>query len=404
MLIKNETLALILAAIFNLSLLIYAVLNLSISHDEARIFLSDAGFLHEFANLGFNLFPNFARIYPDLTLRAPFLALHFVNIFLLYKASKNILKFKSDRLISAGIFMFLPGVLASAILVNSAGFIILFALLCAYFVMNEKRAFLIAILCVSPLLGEAFLGLYLALLFYGIYKKSRFYLLLGVSFLILWIFCFDFDFGGKPKSHIIDTFGIFAAVFSPLVFIYFIYAVYRIWIKESKDFLWFLSASTFCLCVILSLRQRLGLELFLPYCVIFTPHMTRVFFASYRVRLPEFRLKYKILAVILLLSLAQISLSSIFFDFLYPLLKNPSKHFAYKYGVAKELANELKNRNIKAVKSDGQMKIRLEFYGITSGKEFYLDTKTCGENLQKDEIKISKFGKVIAEFKLCRNR
>ena len=383
----------------NFALLIYAALNLSVGYQEAVIFFG-SGFLSEFANLGFTLAPQFARIQPDFTLRAPFVVLHFINVFLLYKIAEFTLPRRSDRLIATSVYMFLPGVLASAVLVNLSGFIILISLLSVYFVEKGAKPALVAILCASVFLGHNFLSLYAALLLYGIYRKDRFYQAIGAIFLIVWTICFDFDFGGKPKGYAIDMFGIFAAVFSPLIFTYFIYAAYRIWVKESKDFLWFVSVSTFGICVLLSIRQKLQLEMFLPYCAIFVPHMVRVFFASYRVRLPEFRLKYKILGVILIASLVPFSLSSVFYDYFYAFLSKPHKHFAYNYSIARELSHELKSRGINAVDTDIFMQKRLKFYGINSGGEYFLES--ANSKVNSDTIAIRKFDKNVAEFSLYR--
>jgi hypothetical protein len=43
---------------------------------------------------------------------------------------------------------------------------------------------------------------------------------------------YSFDTGGKPKGYFLDALGVYAAIFSPLLFLYFIYSMYRILIKE----------------------------------------------------------------------------------------------------------------------------------------------------------------------------
>ena len=77
------------------------------------------------------------------------------------------------------------------------------------------------LLVASIFVSQAFLALYVALFFYGLYSKNRAISVLGGIFAIVWLFIFDFDFSGKPKGYLIDTMAVFGAAFSPFVFIYF---------------------------------------------------------------------------------------------------------------------------------------------------------------------------------------
>ncbi|HDX8137456.1 TPA: glycosyltransferase family 39 protein, partial [Campylobacter fetus] len=145
---KNELFLLFSAIIFNILLLIYSVSNLSISYNEAIIYFQKTNFLTIVTNASTMLFGR-----NDYALRLPFLILHFLNIFLIYKVSKPILKRKSDRLISAILYMFLPGVLASAILINEAGFVIFITLLIIYFEQNKMFKSFIFTLLVSLIIS-----------------------------------------------------------------------------------------------------------------------------------------------------------------------------------------------------------------------------------------------------------
>lgn len=398
MLIKNELILLIGLIYLDLALLIYAISNLSISYYEAQIYFNGDSFIHFITQISTQIFG-----VNDFALRMPFVVVHIANIFLLYQVSKPILSQKSDRFITVLIYMFLPGVLASALLVNNAGFIILFSLLGVYFVQNDMKKSLVATLVASIFLSKSFLIFYIALMFYGFYSKRKFNLICGILFIILGLIFFDLQLSGKPKGYAIDTFGVFAAVFSPLIFVYFVYTIYRIWIKEEKDFLWFLSNCAFCVSLILSVRQKLDLELFLPYLVIFIPHMVRLFLSSYRIRLPQFRKKYIFFAVFLLFTLGINSAASIFYNVFYLFLDNPSKHFVYKFDIAKDLADEIKNLGINAVSSDPKMRPRLKFYGINSQSKYYF-ADNCFKNTEIKNLQIMKFGKEIAKFKICKEK
>lgn len=401
---KSEYFTLFIAWEINIILLGYLASTLSISAGEASIFygqssfLREFGFLHEIINGSYLAFSGVLG--GDLALRLPFLLAHSANVFLIYKISKQILPTRSLRLICACVFMYLPGVMASAVSVNSAVFIIFVALFAVFLVQNSHFKSLFVLLVASIFVSQAFLALYIALFFYGLYSKNRAISAFGGIFALAWLFIFDFDFSGKPKGYLIDTMAVFGAAFSPFVFIYFIYAFYRIWIKESKDFLWFIATVAFCVCLLFSIRAKPPLELFLPFCVIFVPHMVRLFFSAYSVRLPKHRLKYKLLGALLISSLALNSAASIFSDFLYAFLSKPSVHFAYKNAVAKELATELKKHKITSINSSPELRQRLEFYGISAKNSQATLSKAPCKNGKKIDIK--KQNIVISRYYICK--
>ena len=177
--------------------------------------------------------------------------------------------------------------------------------------------------------------------------------------------------------------------------------MYRIWIKEAKNLLWFVCITAFLFCLFLSIRQRLELENYLPFCIISVPILVRVFFSSYRVRLPMFRRGYKILASFAVASLLAGFLFVLFNETLYGVLKDPTKHFVYRYHVAKELAKELKDRGIEKIFTDDKkLALRLKFYGINTSEDADLRLLNLSLSDNYDNIAVSKFGKKIARFKL----
>lgn len=398
--IKKDKSALFLAFFIclNLICLSFASLNLSISYNEASIFYDKNNIfsyiLNFFVNL--DLFPR------DLSLRLFFIIIHIFNILFIFIISNKILNNKNEALLSTVIYMFLPGVLASAILIESAGLIIFFSLLSVYFVQIRKNLLLTLILFISIFINGSFFILYLAIFFYGLYKHDKFHTFLGIFLFAFWIICYDFNIGGKPSGHILDTFGVYGAVFSPFIFMYFIYAIYRIWIKDKKTFLWFISISAFLLSLVLSTRQSLPLEIFLPYTVIFIPFMVKIFFNSYKVRLPIFRTRYKILGIFLLITLFINSYFIIFFSTInFDFLHN-HRHFAYKFDMAKNLAIELSKNNIDEINSDNETALRLKFYGIENGGELFLkqDKQDCKILIKKIEVK--DFNHKINDFYICK--
>ncbi len=82
-------------------------------------------------------------------------------------------------------------------------------------------------------------------------------------------------------------------------------------------------------------------------------------------------------------------------------MKDPKDHFAYKYDVAKELAQKLNELGISYVKTDQNLAVRLKFYGVLKGKEYIL-TRSKNDNCDQTVIKIKKLGKQIDKFYLCK--
>ncbi|WP_172201330.1 glycosyltransferase family 39 protein [Campylobacter sp. RM16188] len=395
--LSSETFLIFFICFIDVLFLTYGISTLSISYYEAEIFYNTDQISALLAKISTGIFGQ-----NDYALRLPFVICHLISVALLYKISKSILKRKFDRVISVAMFILLPGVLASAILVNDAGIVIMLTLLVLYCYQNRQILAFYLLLIVLAFISGSFLVFFLSLFIFGIFRRDA---RLAWICAILFGFCFylhGFETGGKPRGYFLDTVSVFAAVFSPFVFFYFVYAIYRIWIKEQKSLLWFVVVTSFCLCIVLSSRQRLELENFLPFCVISTPLIVRVFFSSYRVRLPVFRRFYKILATFTAISLVASFYFALFNEIFYKFLENPKKHFAYKYHMAKELAEELKKIGVDKIYTDDEkLALRLKFYGIENGKDklINLDIKEKYAN-----ITIEKFNKPIAKFNYIKER
>ena len=377
----------------NLALLLFSISGLSISFYEAQIYYSNS-------NLG-QLLRYTSSIFGsgEMVLRGLFLTIHIVNSLLIYTISLKILKRQSDCVIAAILYMFLPGVLVSALIISQASIAIFFTLIVIFLQQKQMHILMSLVLAFSLFFSEPFIALYLAIMLFGLFSRDKKLAIIGTIFCVAWYYLNGLESSGKPRGYFLDSIAVFAAVFSPLLFIYFIYTIYRICIKETKSFLWFITLTSLGVCMLLSMRQRVELELFLPFCVIFIPAMVRTFFSSYRSRLPRFRVVYKLTCIIVLVTLALNSLTIIFHQYLYIFLDNPKKHFAYKYDIAKELARALKEHQITAVTTNPSLAIRLKFYGIQSGGNYHLSldaTKLC------KPIKIYKFNKAIATFYLCK--
>ena len=375
--------------------LLYAANSLSISYNEAEIFFQKHSLLGYILKLSAHFFGQ-----NDLAVRGVMIFFHIASVVLMYKVSKFYIKLEFDRIVAVLLFVLLPGTLASALIINNAGICITLALLCIYLFHIKKKILFSLFFCLAFFIDGDFLIFYAGFFIFALYKRKPPLAWLSAILFLLTLYFFGFETNGRPSGHFIDTFGIFAAVFSPFVFIFFVYTIYRIWVKEKKDLLWFIAICSFCFCMIVSVRQRLELEQFLPFCVIATPLMVRVFFNSYRVRLPKFRKGHKICTSLVMLFLIFNWSAIIFNQIFYLFLSDPTKHLTYKFDVAKELADKLKEAGVQDIATeDTRLALRLKFYGIK--------TKSCSKNLlasadldEKSKFSIEKIGKVVANFNI----
>lgn len=379
------------------ALLTYGTQTLSISSDEAEIFYEGNGIAHYLAYYSTLWFGQ-----NDFTLRLPFIFFHLASIVLLYKIGKLFLKQRLDRILSIAVYACLPGVNSVALLVNNSSIVIFITLLFVYLYLIEQKIASHIVLIASLFIDNSFAMFYIALFIYAAINRKVDMLVLTLILFSTSLYLYGFDTGGKPKGYFVDTFGVYAAVFSPFLFLYFIYSMYRILIKEDKNLLWYISFFSLVLSLILSLRQKLYLEDFAPFVVLAIPLMIKVFFNSYRVRLPQFR-KWHTTVFALVLSTLVINTSiSYLHQPLYRMMDEPSKHFAIKYHIAKELAQELQKRGIARISiKDEKMALRLKFYGIEQGINYKVLTKKEVDG-DYEQIDIVYFGVVAKTFYVYR--
>jgi 4-amino-4-deoxy-L-arabinose transferase-like glycosyltransferase len=364
------------------TLLIKADLSLSISYKEALNVFVNNSILTIITNTSMYFFGQ-----NDIALRLPFILFYFFSVILMYKITDNYFKNEKDRLLSIIIFMLLPGVLSASLLVNSAIIVIFCTLLYLYYFQKyNKQSYLLLILFLF--VDNSFAILYLALFFFSIKNKDKKLLYFSSIFFIISMYIYGFSTDGKPKGFLVDTVAVYATIFSPILFLYFIYAIYRAGIKNEKSLSWYISFTALLLSIIISFRQKVYIEDFAPYVVISIPLMIKTFLHSYRVRLREFRKIYNILAISIILMLTINVILTFVNKPLYMFLPNPTKHFVYQYHFVKELSEELKKRNIDGIISDNdELLLRLRFYNIHQDDKYYISTKEFYNYDEKITIK-----------------
>ena len=373
----------------DIATLLFETSLLSVSYSEAHTYFGYHGVVGYLSHLFIPLFGE-----NDLALRLPMILLHVGSVLLLYQISKNYLREERHRILLLLVYMMLPGVNSAALLIHISGFAIFGLFLFVYLFQKYDESSLIYIfLTFLSLLGHIFWYLFFGLFLYAVYKKRYafalyLFILMGVNF-----YLFGTDVGGYPTGHFLDVLAVYGAIFSPIVFVYLVYVLYRRFLTKKRDLLWFLSASALFFSLLLSLRQRVHLELYAPYLMLALPLAAQTFVSSYRVRLPRFRKGYKLLFNLALLFLIFNFLFVLGNRYLYLLLDKPKKHFAYDNNIAKELALQLKEMQIPCVTTEYKLQLRLRFYGIGECRKYRL--KSFPENSDSRSVTISYLSKPV---------
>ncbi len=365
--------------------------QLSISYYEADIFFNKTNLLHYIVNFSSTLFGQ-----NNLALRLPMILMHAVGAFFYYDVSKQLFKKESDKVWNLLLYLVLPGINSAAIMVDGAG-LLLFLLLFFLYVYKHLRKLAYFLLPLYVFIDGSFTFLYLSFIFYSIEKRRSTMLVASIILFGISMYLYGIDIGGHPKNYFLPTLGIYAAIFSPIVFVYLIYALYRWSVKEERTLLWYLGATAFVFSLLVSFRQQMQLEDLAPYILVSTPLMVKTFLSSYRIRLREFRKPYRLLLTIALAFLLVSSLTIYLNKYLYLVIEKPHKHFVYKNHIAKELAEKLKEMGVTSVlTSNKQLQNRLKFYGI----EESLATRIYEDKplIKSEVVTISYVGVDVAHF------
>ena len=372
-------------------LLLFFTSQLSISYYEANTYFNEKNLLHYIVNISTFLFGE-----NDLALRLPMILMHAMGAFLYYDISKSLYKKQNDKIWGLLIYLLLPGINSAGILVDGAG-LVLFLLLVFLFIYKHRPKMAYFLLPIYVFIDASFAFMYLSFIFYAMDKRDTKLLFASVFLFGISMYLFGIDIGGHPKNYFLNTLGIYAAIFSPVVFIYLIYALYRWGVKEERTLLWYLGTTAFLFSLLLSFRQQMKLEELAPYIIVATPIMVKTFLSSYRIRLRQFRRQYRILLMVGMSFLILSTLSIFLNKYLYLFISKPSKHFVYKNHIAKELSDELKKMDIHAlVTRSERLQLRLKFYGIEKAYDVNLEKyrpslESQSVTVRYNEMNVSRF-------------
>ncbi len=349
-----------IALLFYTIAVFYLATTTPISPHEANIFYNSHDIVATFMHWGSSLLPGF------IGLRIFFMLIGFLSIALFHELSRRYFSKVEDRYLSTFIFMVLPGILTGITLANVS--ILVLPLVLLFVLLYEKRSFLFLpfIMLALFFIHEASIIFFCALLFYGIIHKDKKLSILSAAFLIAFVYLAKgIEIGGRPSGHFVEIFGLYATLFSPLLFLYFFYAMYRILLREKKTLLWYISFTALAASLLLSIRQRVYITDFAPYVMISVVLMLDVLNNSIRVRLPQFQKRYKTGFYVVMISLAFTVSLIVFHKGLFYLISDPKRHFAYRIYKPYHLAKALKAKGITCYDgAHGRERYQLQYYGI----------------------------------------
>ncbi len=340
--------------------LLHLVTTLPIGPHEALVYYEDHGILGYLAHLCDGCFGN------SLDFRLPFLLFGVMNIPLFYYISYFYFKNSEESYLATTIFLLLPGIITASVIINIA--VIVIGLVLSFIILYEKQHHLSAyvVMVLLLLVHDASIIFFIGVAIFAL-SRTEYYLfslslLLGVLSLLLFN---GLDIGGVPKGKFLELFGLYMALFSPLVFFYFFYALYRIWIKETKGILWYISFTAFMVSIFLSFRQQVIMTDVAPYVIVAVVLMLVTYHKTLHVRLPQFQQGYIVGYRIVMGSLVLSAVIIFFHSTLFIFLKDRRQHFAYRFYQPYWLSLELKKRgqNCYTVK-DKRVQYQLRYYGI----------------------------------------
>ena len=355
----NRTLFYIFILLYTTALY-YLATTLPIGPNEAKVYYTDSSILLHFTHFANGWLGN------GLDFRLPFLFLGLLNIPLFFVMSQIYCEERETSYLATAIFALLPGIITASIIVNIAVVVITLVLGFIIFYAKKQVVWQIIIMFTLLLVHDASIIFFIAVAIFLAFKRDRKLFIIVILFAGVSLLYFNgLDIGGKPKGKFLELFGLYVALFSPLVFIYFFYALYRIWLRERKDILWYISSTAFIFSVLLSLRQQVIMTDFAPYVVVSVVLMLVTYQRTIGVRLPQFQNSYRMGYKIVMFSLILSSSIIVFHKSIFCILDDKTKHFAYSFYRPFWIAKELKEIKQNCYSADKRkVQYQLKYYGI----------------------------------------
>ena len=335
-------------------------ITLPIGTHEAVVFYTDEGILKYLTHFAEGCFGN------ALDFRLPFVFFGLVNIPLFFYMSKAYFDKQEDSFLATTIFALLPGIITSAILVNIA--VLVITLVMAFLILYAKKLVWLQAGVTMLLLyvHDASIIFFISIAIFSAFKRDKILFTIALALMaISFLYFNDLRVGGHPSGKFLELFALYVALFSPLVFIYFFYALYRIWLREKKEILWYISFTAFTLSILLSLRQQVIMTDFAPYVIVAVVLMVLTYQRTVNVRLPQFQKNYTLGFKIVMASLVFFALVIFLHKPLFILYDDKTKHFAYPFYEPYWQTMELREigQNCHTAKNK-KVQFQLKYHGI----------------------------------------
>lgn len=265
-----------------------------------------------------------------------------LNAWLYWKILEGYFTLSSDRRFAFFLYLILPGVIASGVLLNEATYA--FTMVLLFLLGHQRRSLrlqLLALFLLLPTPTAAF-AFYAMIGLYG-YRKGDYRLMtLGLILLPLSLLVGGYDFSGRPRGHFLELLGVYAALFSPLFFIYYFYALYRVSLEGPRDIYWYVASGAMVISILLSIRQQILIVDFSPYLLAGAMIPIAVYFRSLRVRMRSFQGPYRLAGAIVVATMILSALTLFLHRPIYRMLGSPKGFFAAPLYRPYDLAAKLK--------------------------------------------------------------
>jgi len=366
----------ILYFLFYYIFLFWYAIHLNIGDFEV-LYLQNHNLMNYISNFFFSIFGK-----NNFSLRLPSLIFSIFSIFLYKEIANYYFKSKKEVNLILIIFSLMPGFIIASLLYNKSIFLIFLTLLFIYAFLYY-RFFSYMLLAVYSVVDYSFISLYFGLIFYSIYKKETKFLIYSLFLLMINANYFNYDINGHPYGHFLTLFLVYLAIFSPFVFVYFLYSILKAFKKP--NLLWFISSFALLFSIILSFRQRIRIDDYAPFVIVAVIFMLKIFLSDYKVRLKIFRRPFRILFIFLFSTLVLFDIALLTTKFYL------NKRIVTQFNYSRSIAKFLLDKKINYIYCNDKIFCqKLYFYGLQKGHKYYikLDKKSKKVSILHNETKL----------------
>lgn len=239
---------------------------------------------------------------PTPLLRGIPLLLSWTSALLLSQILPHYLRTPREQFYTLLLYLLLPGTILSTLLLTRAALLLLETTLLLY-LFHRNQTLSLLLFPVVTLLDPANISLGIGAAIYGLWHRDWRWVGVGIGGVAEVFLLLGYRIGGVPKGHFLHFLLVYSSIYSPLLFLYFLYALYKENLPKYRSLIGGIASGAFLLSLLLSFRQKIKIEEFAPFTLPFLIPIARHFLNSYRVRLRPFRGGYRLLLTSILISI-----------------------------------------------------------------------------------------------------